>query len=122
MIPARTNDAESVFKLVENELKQYGQVDKSKILKKTDQDEVIDLSVFNKGVTLIYAIENLTDLNGKELGVVRASLNMTTAVEIEKTKQISSPCIWSSNCFLKGSTDYSSVNPQKPIFDLQGPN
>lgn len=143
MIPARTNDAESIFKLVENELQQYGQVDKSKILKKTNQGEVIDLSVFKTGVTLIYEIENLTDLNGKELGVVRASLNMTTAIEIEKTKQISRPYIWSGNCFLKGSTEkdletitsqslsnllgqfmssYSLVNTTKPIFDLQGPN
>lgn len=143
IIPSNINEAASIFQLVENELKHFGQVDKSKILKTTSHGEVIDLTLLNIGASLMYEIENLTDLNGLEVGVVRASLNFTTAVEIQKTKQRSRPYIWSCNCFLRGNTEkdlqrlvseslnhllwqfiltYSSVNEQIPIFDLQEPN
>jgi len=142
MYPAGTKDlSEKIFDLVEIELKQFGQVNKSKLLVQTDKGEAIDLSVFATGATLIYKIENLTDFKGAELGIVRASLNLATAVEIKKTQQISSPYIWTSNCFLKGSTtqnleglveqslsillkefasNYSAVNPNRPVFELQG--
>ena len=64
-----------------------------------------------------------------------------TAIEIVKTKEICQPYIWSSNCFLKGSTQknlenlislsldnllaqfistYRLVNTDRPVFELQG--
>ncbi|MCX6989768.1 MAG: hypothetical protein NTX49_01690 [Chlamydiae bacterium] len=104
MCPAKDKKmADNIFALVEKKLTSYGQVNKTRILVETDQGEAIDLSVFKVGVTLIYEIKNLKDLSGNETGFVRASLNLYTAIEIVKTKEVCRPYIWSSNCFLKGS-------------------
>jgi hypothetical protein len=133
--------AEKILSTVGQELKQSGHLQKTKMLIETNEGPAIDLSVFKIGATLIYQIKDLSDLNGKKLGIVRASLNLTTAIEIQKTKMVCYPYIWSSNCFLEGSTEknlehiiaqslkelleqfmitYSSVNNSPPIFDLQG--
>lgn len=133
--------ADNIFALVEKKLSAYGQVNKAKILVQTDKGEAIDLSVFKTGVTLIYEIENIKDIKGNDTGLVRASLNLYTAIEIIKTKEICRPYIWSSDCFLKGSTqknlenlislsldnllalfisNYRLANTDRPVFELQG--
>lgn len=144
MSPARTKkSSEKVLQIVERELKKYGQVNTPKMLIQTEKGEEINLTSFGNSVTLIYQIKNVTDLKGKELGVVRASLNLAANVSIDKTKEECSPYIWVSNCFLKGSTSdrleqlveqslrsllvqfsvsFSAVNSDKPVFDLQGTN
>jgi hypothetical protein len=142
MCPAKDKKmADHIFALVEKKLSSYGQVTKPRILVQTDQGEAIDLSVFKTGVTLIYEIETLNDLDGNDTGLIRASLNLYTATEIVKTKEICRPYIWSCNCFLKGSikknlanlismsldnllaqfiSTYGLVNTDKPLFELQG--
>jgi hypothetical protein len=142
MCPAKDKKmADNIFALIEKKLSAYGQVNKARIFVQTDQGEAIDLSVFKTGVTLIYEIENIKDIKGNDTGFVRASLNLYTAIEIVKTKEICRPYIWSSNCFLKGSTQkntenlislsldnllaqfistYRLANTDKPVFELQG--
>lgn len=144
MYPAKDKKmADNIFALVEKMLSQYGQVNKTKILVETDQGEAVELSVFKTGVTLLYKIQDVKDLSGSDTGMVRASLNLTTAIEVEKTKEICSPYIWSCNCFVKGSikkdleklislsldkllaefnSTYNLVNTDKPVFELQGAN
>lgn len=142
MIPTGSKkSAEHLMKLVESKLQKYGQVNKSKILIQTDQGEVIDLSPFDVGATLIYQVEDLTTSRGKMLGIVRASLNFSTTITIAKTQEMCSPYIWAANFFALGSTkkhldkfvemslndlldqfirDFSAVNASLPCFDLQG--
>lgn len=142
MYPAKDKKtADDLFALIEKKLSQYGIVNHTKILVQTDQREAVDLSVFKTGATLIYKIENLKDLLGNDTGIVRASLNFYTEIEITKTKELCRPYIWSCNCFLKGSTKkeidklisltldnlleqfsstYKLVNKSKPVFELQG--
>lgn len=144
MYPAKDKKmADNIFVLVGKKLSQYGQVNQTKILVQTDQGDAVDLSVFKTGVTLIYKIDDLKDLSGYDTGMVRASLNLYTAIEIVKTKVICRPYIWSCNCFIKGSTKkdveklisqsldnllaqfnstYRLVNTDKPVFELQGAN
>jgi hypothetical protein len=130
--------ADTIFALVEKKLSSYGQVNKTRMLIQTDKGEAIDLSIFKTGATLIYQISNLQDISGNETGFVRASLNLYTETEIVKTKELCSPYVWSSNCFLKGSTkkdlanlvslsldnlldqfnsNYKLVNRGKPVFE-----
>ncbi|NDE82944.1 MAG: hypothetical protein EB051_04970, partial [Chlamydiia bacterium] len=102
--------SDNIFAIVEKKLSSYGRLNKKRMLVQTDQGEAIDLSVFKTGATLIYQISNLTDLSGNETGFVRASLNLYTATEIVKTKEMCTPYVWSSNCFLKGSTKKNLEN------------
>lgn len=144
MSPAKDKAmADRIYTLVEKKLSALGQVNKTKILVNTDQGEAIDLSVFSTGTTLVYSIQDLKDHSGKDTGFVRASLNLTAAVQVVKTNDTCSPYVWSCNCFLKGSTQknlenlvstslddllrqfsesYNLVNSDKPVFELQGNN
>lgn len=130
--------ADKVHAVIRKELAKFGEVNACSILVKTKEGDAVDLSSFDVGVTLHYRIQDLYSLEGKKLGIVRASLNLDTQVEVLKTKIEGSPYIWSSNCFLKGSVEknieklvaesinhlmkefsdsYSSVNQNKPVFD-----
>lgn len=142
MSPAKDKGmADRIFTLVEKKLSALGQVNRTKILVNTDQGEEIDLSVFSIGTTLVYLIQDLKDLSGKDTGFIRASLNLSAAVQVVKTNDTCSPYVWSCNCFLKGSTQknlenlistslddllqqfsesYNLVNSDKPLFELQG--
>lgn len=144
MIPAGSKKAADQFmNLVENTLQKYGEVKKSKILLQTENGEVVDLSPFDIGATLVYQIDDLFSPQGRALGIVRASLNFSTAISINRTKESSYPYIWAANCFFRGSTkkhldrlvekslinlleqfskDFSLVNSGLPQFDLQGAN
>lgn len=123
--------------LVQKNLKEYGTVNIKNLL--TDKNQGIDLSGFNAGPTLIYAIRNLHSPDGKNLGIIRASLNLSASATITKTNETDFFYIWTANCFLPGSiekntekvvleslnalfktfqTCYSSINSEKPIFNL----
>ena len=141
MTPAKDKAmADRIFTLVEKKLSALGQVNKTSILVNTDQGEAIDFSVFSIGTTLVYLIQDLKDLSGKDTGFIRASLNLSAAVQVVKTNNTCSPYVWSCNCFLKGSTQenledlvskslddllkqfsesYKLVNSDNPVFELQ---
>ncbi|MEI8329850.1 MAG: hypothetical protein WCG14_07635 [Chlamydiia bacterium] len=142
MSPAKDKAmADRIFALAEKKLSALGQVNRTKTLVNTDQGEGIDLSVFSIGTTLVYLIQDLKDLSGKDTGFIRASLNLSAAVQVVKTTDTCSSYVWSCNCFLKGSTQknlenlistslddllkqfsdtYNLVNSDKPLFELQG--
>ncbi|NDD59097.1 MAG: hypothetical protein EBZ47_07615 [Chlamydiae bacterium] len=144
MFPSKDKSmADKIYALVEKKLSVLGEVNKTRLIVDADQQAAVDLGVFSTGTTLIYKIENLKDLSGKDTGFVRASLNLSAAVQVVKTNETCSPYIWSCNCFLKGSTkktleslvstsldellkqfseSYSLVNYNKPVFELQGGN
>lgn len=129
--------SDKINHLVQKNLKKYGTVNIKDLL--TDKNQAIDLSGFSAGPTLTYAIRNLHSPDGKNLGVIRASLNLSASATITKTNETDFFYIWTANCFLPGSiekntekvvleslnalfktfqTCYSSVNPEKPIFNL----
>lgn len=131
--------ADKINSIAETELKRIGTVDKKQMIVESDKGKSVDLSGFNLGSMLIYEIKNVTDLNGKELGFVRASLNLSAPVLIETTKKQCSSYIWSCNCFLEGDVNknletlvskslnyllnqfrinYTSVNSDKPVFNF----
>lgn len=131
--------ADKVHVVIEKVLSQYGDVEKINLQVKTDKGSAVDFSKFDAGASLIYEIKNLSSIDGKDLGIVRASLNLTTSVTIDRTKKESDPYIWTNNCFLKGdinknleslvsqslnyllkafSITYSSVNSEKPLFQI----
>lgn len=113
--------ANKISALIETELKQFGQVQRPEMLVKTDQGDVIDLSSFAGGVALIYQIQPITTLNSKNLGFVRATLNVATPVLVQKTQTECESYIWSSNCFLSGNleTDLENLILQSLQFLLQ---
>jgi hypothetical protein len=143
MYPGSKSQSEKIDLLIKKELEKIGGVKTFELEVKNKDGEVgIDLSPFDKGVSLIYEIKNLTSLDGKDTGFVRASLNLESRVSILKTKQDCSPYLWSSNCFLKGNTEkgleklvtqsfaylmkdfsesYKSANSEKPIFNVYTP-
>jgi hypothetical protein len=131
--------ADKISIVIEKELKFFGKVIKPEMIVKTEKGDAIDLSGFDGGVTLTYEITNVTSPEGKNLGIVRASLNLSTSVLVQKTTDECESYIWSNNCFLKGSVEknletlvsqslsyllnkfennYTAVNPTKPIFNL----
>lgn len=142
MCPTASKEmSDEILNTVEKKLSLIGKVKRSKILIKTDKGEAIDLQPLDAAATLIYELRDVEDVNGKNLGIVRASLNLTTEVQINKTKQSCSPYVWSSNCFLKGTVkknvqelvnqslallldqfkvDFTKENTYSPTFDLQG--
>lgn len=142
MYPAKNKEvADKIFVLVKSKLNQYGLVSQKKMTAEVEGGQAIDLSVLKCDATLIYKIDALQDIFGKDTGLVRASLNLDSAVEVIKTKETCNPYIWSANCFLKGSLKkeeerlvsqsldyllnqflvaYQLVSDQKPHFELQG--
>lgn len=140
MFPAKNKIlTDKINTIIEKELNKFGIVKKKELVVKTDKGDAVDVSVFGEGVSLIYEIRNIISLDGKELNMIRASLNLSTVVNIQKTKEISRSYVWSSNCFMKGDTekdleshvseslnyllqkfmrDYSNVNSEKPVFNL----
>ncbi|MEN9344255.1 MAG: hypothetical protein RLZZ453_1042 [Chlamydiota bacterium] len=142
LVPFQTKEMEKkVQDVVKQQLQKYGLVEQTSILKKTKQREAVDLTPFANSSTLIYQIAQLSSVQGQELGLIRASLNASTRVTIDKTQYQCAPYIWSANCFVKGAIskdldsiisislrnlleqfmkDFSLVNQDKPIFDLQG--
>ncbi len=129
--------SDKINPLVQKNLRKYGTVN-LKILS-TDKNQGVDLSGFSAGPTLTYAIRNLSSPDRKNLGIIRASLNLSTSATITKTNETDFFYVWSANCFLPGSiekntkkvvleslnalfetfqTCYSSVNSEKPIFNL----
>src|SRR5579872_2559307 len=102
--------ADKVHGIIEKELKSFGKVAKASIIVKTECGDAIDFSSLDGGAILVYQINNVVSLKGKELGVVRASLSLDGSVLIEKTKNESQVYIWSDNLFLKGSVDKNLEN------------
>ncbi|MGE5195872.1 MAG: hypothetical protein ACM3JI_00910 [Anaerolineae bacterium] len=134
--------AEKIQIIIENELKKFGKINKIEMSVKTEKGEAIDLSGFDDGISLAYEIKNVLSIDRKELGIVRASLNLSTSVDVQKTKEECMTYIWSDNCFLKGNVEkdleklvsqslkyllhkfeinYSAVNSDQPIFNLYAP-
>lgn len=128
--------------LIEKELSKYGSIKKIDPFVKTEKGEVFNLDNPASGIFLLYQIENLSSSDGKNSGIVRTSLNLSTPVTIEKTDKLVSSYIWSDNYFLNGSIDknvdslvsqslshliqkfmenYSAANSQKPIFYVYAP-
>ena len=128
--------SDKINQLIQKNVRKYGTVNVMSLL--TEQ-KAIDLSGFDSGATLTYAIRNLRSPDEKPLGIIRASLNLSTSATITKTKETSFFYVWSTNCFLPGSiekdtekvvlesldtlfkifqTCYFSVNSEKPIFNL----
>ena len=129
--------SDKINHLIQKNLKKYGTVNIKSL--STDKNQGVDLSGFSAGPTLTYAIRNLHSPDGKNLGIIRASLNLSTSATITKTNETDFFYVWSANCFLPGSiekntektvleslnalfktfqTCYSSVNSEKPIFNL----
>ena len=123
--------------ILAKELSNIGKVMPSSILVKKDKEDVIDLKGFDKPL-LCYQMAKLYSSDGKELDVVKASLTLSTSIEILDTKQKGSGVVWSKSCFMKGSAQknieeavsqtfnfligefsksYSSVNSEKPLFN-----
>ncbi len=94
--------SDKINALVEKELKNLGAVKPAPLSVKGDE---IDFGALDFSARLIYEIKNVSSIEGTDLGVVRASLNLDTGVEITKTKQSSNPYVWSANCFLPGSVE-----------------
>ncbi len=134
--------ANKISALIETELKKFGQVQRPEMLVKTDQGDAVDLSSFAGGVALIYQIQPVTALNSKNLGFVRATLNVSTPVTVQKTQTECESYIWSNNCFLSGNletdlenlilqslqfllqkfdVDYKSANSENPSFNFYPP-
>lgn len=101
---SKTQDL-AIQRAIEKELQLFGIVKKSDIEIKTEHDNTIDLSVFNKGPLLTYEIQNVSSLDGTILPFIRASLNLRSPLTIDKTQTRYSGCIWSRSCFLSGNTD-----------------
>lgn len=142
MVPAANKKAaDQILISIEQALARIGKVHSSKIIRADQGKKVLDLQPLATAVTLIYELNNVQDIAGKELGIVRASLNLTTTIQIQATKQFCGPYIWSSNCFFKGSveshtqelvsaslgyllnqfnTAFTEANAYPPTFDLQG--
>lgn len=129
--------SDKINHLVQKNLRKYGTVNLKTL--SADKNQGIDLSGFSTGPTLIYAIRNLSSPDRKNLGITRASLNLSTSATITKTNETDFFYVWTANCFLPGSiekntekvvleslnalfetfqTCYSSVNSEKPIFNL----
>jgi hypothetical protein len=143
MYPGSKSQSEKIDLFIKKELEKIGQIKKVELeVKNKDGEFGIDLSPFDQGASLTYEIRNLTAIDGKDTGFVRASLNLESRVSVLKTKQDCSPYLWSSNCFLKGSSgkdleklvmqsftylmqdfseSYKSANSEKPIFNLYTP-
>ena len=143
MLPAAPQEVMKKMKVwVETELKRYGKVSNLNLFTKEKAGEGINLHQLDTDGTLIYDVRNIVDINGKELPIARASLNLKSAITINKTKQEATSYIWSNNCFsqldlqkdllkiIQDSvgyqikefmTDYSSSNANKPTFSIYIP-
>ena len=119
-------------------LSSFGKVIPSSLIAQTDENgEEVDFSGFAPGGFLHYEITDVTDVTGKKLDILKATLTFTTGVEICKTKKICMPVVWCQSCFPKGKTskkmagsisksltclleffqkEYLSVNKEKPVF------
>lgn len=133
------NLSDKINRVVEKELKKYGHAQTLEILVKKGDEEVVDLSGFDSGATLLYEIKKVDSLDGKSLPIIEASLNLTSQVSIGKTGTDCQASIWSDSCFLQGSLDkdleslvrksldrllqdfattYSEANKAKPTFKV----
>lgn len=143
MLPYSSKDqSDKIRSFVENELNKYGESSDLNLIVKNKDEESVDLSQLGSDGILIYELGNITDITGKELAVVRASLNLSNIVTISKTNQEISTYIWSNNCFSQFSLgknlekivrdsfahqmkafmeDYSLVNSNKPTFNVYIP-
>jgi len=140
--PNREEDAK-VNSLIVNQLEKFGVVVQNKLLVKTNGREQIDLTRFGSSrPSLFFEIRNITSVEGKELPVIRGSLNIQAPVMLQKGYCFSSPYVWTNNCFLEGffrekieqsvtlalsqllrqfQIDYSTANPshaERPVFHI----
>lgn len=137
--PATKDVADKVNVVVKNTLSSFGKVVPSSMLVQTDKGEAIDLSGFTSGAFLTYEIIDLSSLDGKKLGLLKATLSLQAGAEIERTKVECTLDLWQQSCFLKGDTekdlartvsrslqylmqvflkDYSIKNTDTPTFNL----
>jgi hypothetical protein len=137
--PGTGKNVGKINKLIKDEFSDFGAVVSSSMLVKTLEGEAVDLSGFDVGAFLTYKINDLNSLDGKKLGMLKATLTLNAGAHIDKTNQDCSLEIWSQSCFLKGDSekkleesisrslrhllqifwkDYSLVNGDKPTFNL----
>jgi hypothetical protein len=76
--------AKKIQAIVLRELKKIGQV----VPKELMHGNSIDLSLFSDAPSLVFKIENIQDLNGKNLSIMKASLAVSSSIKIFKTDQV----------------------------------
>ena len=128
--------SDKINHMIQKNLRKYGTVN---LMSLSNQNQCIDFSGFDSGATLTYAIRDLHSPDEKKLGIIRASLSLSTSATINKTKRTDFFYVWSTSCFLPGSIEkdaedvileslnalfktfqicYSSVNLEKPVFNV----
>lgn len=136
---AHKKEADKINRDIEKELSFFGQVVPSSLLVQAEDKESIDFKGFAPGAFLSYEISDLRDVKGKNLGILKATLTLTIAIEACKTRQRCMPVVWSQSCFLKGTSEkklersvseslkylleefqreYVQVNQGKPVFNF----
>ncbi len=92
MVPIQSPQiSRKLEKTIHAELQKIGSLENSNPVIKTSKGDAIDLSLFKGGISLIYEVEDLRSVEGKKLGVIRASLNLEAPVNIQLTKQACHP-------------------------------
>jgi hypothetical protein len=130
-------EADKINDAIAKTLEPFGTINRKKVFVQTKNGEAADLSGFSAEAMLIYQIKDLSDINNSELGVMRASLDLSSMVHVKNSTERA--YIWSCNCFVKGNTkkdlektvsdtlnvllqqfneNYSKANQPKPIFNF----
>ncbi len=125
--------------MIERQLAQIGEIRPWKMLTKKNDKEVVDLSGFDASAFLIYELEEVSSIEGKKLGIIQASLKVSTYVEVKKSGEECRPYIWSTRCYIQGDFEknletlidqslghllrdfkasYQSVNTAQPVFNF----
>jgi len=129
--------ADQIYELLKKDLSRLGQVTTVCLLKTKNQENVVNLEGFT-GPILQYSLQELVSLEGRTLGIMKATLTLDASVQMTK-KQMQVP-IWTKSCFVKALSkpieevaltfdflmqdfykDYSSVNKEKPLFRFCSP-
>lgn len=113
------NESSLVKQTISQELQKFGKVTKKPLIAKTPSGEEVDFTDFpNTDASIIYEITQLHDFQGKELPVIKATLKVTSSVELETTHEEMSSVIWTHTYYITGNLAANNEPIVKQMFVL----
>lgn len=94
--------SDAITTLIEEKLSKIGKI------VRVNLTSPVDLSIFDKGLSLSYEIDAIPGIECKGDPALKASLSLEAPVQLLKTGSICKPNVWSQNCFFNGNLETKS--------------
>lgn len=106
----------AIEKIILKELKEIFNVETIDIQSKEHFMKI--LPKISASAAMIYQVNNITDIENKELNIIKASLRIKTEVIIEATKEVVNSSIWIQDKYLSGQFETQKEKIVKQTLSL----